>query len=157
MTPLGLAFTRGELRLSININEFVAGILDVDISILNPDLRKVVPGPGEVTVEPPATPSGPAPTTNPATSGLPADVPLYPGATNLQQFGTAWLFNAPDAPEIVASFYRSEMVQNGWSLITENSQEGQIVQGWQKGDRIASMQVMIDESKTTVTLAVISE
>ncbi len=95
--PIGLGFSKDELKLSIDIEEYEAGSLDVDIIIYDPNAPRDVP-PSAITPAPTAevTPAGPQPTVDPAQAGLPVDVPLYPGATGLQKFGdTVVIFNSP--------------------------------------------------------------
>jgi hypothetical protein len=152
--PLGLAFSQGSLILAINIDEYEAGSLDVDIVIFNPTLPRMLNAPPMPAVSP--TPSGPVPTINPATSGLPADVPLYPGATNLQQFNTAYFFDAPDIAQTVADFYTARMPQNGWSLLQALTEKGEFVQVWQKGEQLASLSVTAEAGVTKVVISIVN-
>ena len=75
---------------------------------------------------PTQTPSGPdkpLPTIDPAQSGLPSNVPLYPGATSLMQAGSAVMFKSTDPWEDVAGYYRKQLEALGWAAESEQSLE----------------------------------
>lgn len=154
--PLGLSFFSGDLLLSIDVDNAEAGGLDVTLMIYNPkeQAAAITPSP-----EAPSTPSGPLPTIDASQSGLPADVPLYPGATNLQKIpgiqGNA--FDAPDLPDQVAAFYRQEMVAAGWNLVNETKSEPLIIQMWQKASRMVSINLIPKDEKTKVRILTISQ
>jgi hypothetical protein len=77
-------------------------------------------------------------------------VPLYPGATDLQKIGPALRFNVPDAPDLVATFYRQQMPANGWTSIQEANSSGQIIQTWTKADRLGNFIISVKDGKTSV-------
>jgi hypothetical protein len=154
--PLGLSFFSGDQLLSIDVDNAETGGLDVTLVIYNPkeQAAAITPLP-----EAPSTPSGPLPTIDASQSGLPADVPLYPGATNLQKIpgmqGSA--FDAPDLPDQVAAFYRQEMVAAGWNLVNETKSETIIIQMWQKASRMVSINLSPKDEKTKVRILTISQ
>lgn len=154
--PLGLSFFSGDQLLSIDVDNAETGGLDVTLVIYNPkeQAAAITPLP-----EAPSTPSGPLPTIDASQSGLPADVPLYPGATNLLKIpgiqGNA--FDAPDLPDQVAAFYRQEMVAAGWNLVNETKSETLIIQMWQKASRIVSINLSPMDAKTNVRILTISQ
>jgi len=152
--PLGLSFSHGDQRLSINVDQADEGGLDVTLVIYNPTEQLAATAPA-ATISPEATttPAGPQPTIDPSKSGLPADVPLYPGATNLTNLGGQGIsFDAPDLPDQVATFYREKMVAAGWSLINEVKDGTMTVQAWQKTGRMVSLQINVKDEKTNVVV-----
>jgi hypothetical protein len=102
----------------------------------------------------PAAPGSPTPrpeaTINPAKSGLPEDVPLYPGATGLTAAGGNKLikFQTTDKPETVAKFYRERLAGAGWTGQPEQVVETRLIQQWTKAGRLI---VMIIASKDGIT------
>ena len=154
--PLGLSFSSGDQLLSIDVDNAEAGGLDVTLVIYNPNEQSAaITPPPEAT----STPSGPQPTIDPSKSGLPTDIPLYPGATNLQKMpGTQGIaFDAPDLPDQVAAFYRQEMVAAGWNLINEAKSGTSIIQMWQKASRMVSITISTKDAKTIVMIITIKQ
>jgi hypothetical protein len=152
--PMGMLFTNGDERLAITMDAVDAaegGGLDVNLFLYNPAELSAA-STAESTSTPAATlpPSGPQPTIDPSKSGLPADVPLYPGATDLQKIGSALRFSVPDAPDLVATFYRQQMPANGWTSLQEANSGGQIIQTWMKADRIGNFIISVKDGKTSV-------
>jgi CheY-like chemotaxis protein len=158
--PLGLTFVNGDQELSIDVDNAEAGGLDVTLMIYNPNEQaaastSATPPPAGAT----STPSGPLPTIDASKSGLPTDISLYPGATNLQKIpGTQGIaFDVPDLPDQVDAFYRQEMVAAGWNLINETKSEATIVQMWQKASRMASINISTANAKTNVMILIITQ
>ncbi len=60
----------------------------------------------DITIEPPA---------DAASGGLPEDVPMYEGATNVNSMAGMSFFSAPDEVTTVADFYLEAMPENGWT------------------------------------------
>jgi hypothetical protein len=154
--PLGLSFFSGDQYLSIDVDEAEAGGLDVTLVIYNPkEQAAAITPPPEAT----STPSGPLPTIDASQSGLPADVPLYPGSTNLLKVpgmqGSG--FVAPDLPDQVTAFYRQEMAAAGWDLVNETKVETIIIQIWQKASRMATIKISYEDSKTNVMIITTSQ
>lgn len=149
--PVGLSFTNGDQMLSINLDQVnESGLIDVAFVIYNPDELAEADA---LAADATTTPAGPQPTIAPSASGLPADIPLYPGATNLLNLSKQGIsFNVPDTPEQVANFYREQMTTVGWSLLNEFKDEMMVVQTWQKQDRAISLHISIADNITTVTI-----
>jgi hypothetical protein len=79
------------------------------------------------------------PTTDPATSRLPPDVPIYPGATGFEVVpGVTLSFSAPAPLEVVSSFYQQKLSVAGWietrSLTPSAGGSPELVQYWRKVD-----------------------
>ena len=93
----------------------------------------------------PAAPGSPTPrpeaTINPAKSGLPEDVPLYPGATGLTAAAGNKLikFQTTDKPETVAKFYRERLTGTGWTGQPEQVVDTRLIQQWTKAGRLIVM------------------
>jgi hypothetical protein len=149
--PFGLSFQQGDLRLSIDIDEGTAGGLDVDLVVYNPGEQTASPAPTPVAT---VTPSGPLPTVNPAESGLPTDVPLYPGATDLKKLpNTGVKFSTSDPPDVVAKFYRDRLKTFKWTLQNEMKPAAdKVVQNWMKSGRMLVVMIQVENGTTTVML-----
>jgi hypothetical protein len=89
-------------------------------------------------------PLPPTPTTAPTElpgSGLPSDIPIYPGAqpVNLptSQAGQA-SFQVTATPEMVSSFYQQQMPQQGWkkTQLNDNGADG-VILAFRKDTRVA--------------------
>jgi hypothetical protein len=158
-TPYGLTFRKGDLILSIMMDMAESGGLDITILLFNFKDRAAISANERIsTPQLTATPSGPQPTIDPAKSGLPADVPLYPGATSLKTIGVqGFSFTAPDLPDAVAAFYRQRMAAAGWSSMNEMKNGTMIIQTWQKSGRIVSIQIRENAGKTTVLIMVMNQ
>jgi hypothetical protein len=68
----------------------------------------------------------PAPT-QPASSGLPSDIPIYPGAQLVGNPSTNQAtFQAPADQETISKFYQQQMPQQGWKTgqIQDNGADG---------------------------------
>jgi hypothetical protein len=97
----------------------------------------VPPAGGEPAEEPEAT----------LPTGFPADVPVYPGARPTGSLaatgkGMVVTFQSADPPQKVLSFYRTQFVEQGWSISGEASILGQGALSGTKGDRTASVVVV---------------
>jgi hypothetical protein len=158
--PLGLKFTNGDQVLTINVDNAEAGGLDVTLMIYNPKEQVAASTPPtNPTAGGTSTPSEPLPTIDASTSGLPEDISLYPGATDLQKIpGTQGIaFDAPDLPDQVDAFYNQEMVASGWTLLNETKGEATIIQLWQKANRMTSINISTKDAKTNVMILIISQ
>ena len=148
--PYAMDFEKDGRYLTLSIDQADPGGLDVSLVIYKPAAQTALPdSPPEET----ATPTGPQPTVDPAVSGLPDDVPLYPGATGLLKMDVMVMFDVPDAPDTVAKYYREKMLAAHWTLVNEMDQNGQIVQTWQKDGRILPVIVSTESGKTSVMVA----
>jgi hypothetical protein len=152
--PFGLTFDKGGELLTIVVDTAEGGGLDVTITEYNPKERAEIAA-SQPTSTPSVTvrPTGPQPTIDPSKSGLPSDIPLYPGATNLRNMGGQGIaFDAPDQLDQVAAFYRQHMAAGGWKSITDMQDGTSLVQVWQKAGRMVSLQISLKDGKTTVIL-----
>ena len=141
-------FDQADQRLTLYINEDEQGGLDVDLLITIPGM---VPQEA-LTVTPSGNPA-PATTIDPEESGLPNDIPLYPGATDLVNTGELVMFKTSDAPADIAIYYRQQMITNGWDLIDETNTSDIIMQTWTKSDTITTVTVVAQDAKTSVVIA----
>ncbi len=91
-------------------------------------------------------PTATAPATESAAAlpaGFPADVPVYPGARPTGSLaatrtGMVVTFQSTDAPDKVFAFYRTQLVERGWSISGEASFLGQGALSGTKDNRTAS-------------------
>jgi hypothetical protein len=110
-------------------------------------------GPG-MTAQPAAT-SQPAATADFSKSGLPSDVPLYPGATNLVALaGKGMQFSTSDTPVVVTSFYKTHLTASGWSLLSEATSGDHTAQIWQKNGKTLNVVVTSQNGETTIILTI---
>ena len=150
--PVGLAFSQGDLSLSINIDSADAGGLDVSILIYNPEAQAAAETPAASTPETAAT-LGPQPTVEESESGLPEDVPLYPGAAGLTQLSDEMIrFQTEDAKSQVDQTYQDDMPIQGWTLLSRTEQGGGVIQAWTKDERIVTVTIMPQGNKTIVMI-----
>ena len=106
------------------------------------------------TAQPAATPHQPAATADFSKSGLPSDVPPYPGATNLVSLGGMGIqFSTGDTPPAVASFYKTHLSASGWSILNEVTSGDHTVQMWQKNGKTLNVVVTAQNGGATVVLA----
>ncbi|HEY7126200.1 MAG TPA: hypothetical protein VH540_19815 [Ktedonobacterales bacterium] len=102
-----------------------------------------------------------APTTRPTPSvntGLPDDIPLYPGA---QLVGTTApgqaSFQMPGSPQAISSYYQAQMPEHGWKTdqVQDNGADG-ILLAFSKPGRIAHFAIAPGTSaqQTTVLITV---
>lgn len=158
--PLGLTFFSGDQLLSIDLDNAEAGGLEVTLVIYNPSEQAAALTPA-ATPPPGATgtPLGPLPTIDASQSGLPTDVPLYSGSTNLQKIpGMQGItFAAPVLPDQVASFYRQGMVAAGWNLMNETKSDPLIIQIWQKASRIVNIKLSTEAARTNVMIIITTQ
>jgi len=145
--PVGLAFSKGDLSLSVNIDSMDTGGLDVTIVIYNPKEQAAAATPAMT-----ATP-GLQPTVKKSESGLPEDVPLYPGATGLIPFSDmAIQFETSDTPDQVDQYYQEQMPAQKWTLLSRTTPEGNIIQLWTKDNRVVTISILPQGKKTVVMI-----
>lgn len=124
------------------------GLIDVTITVADLEAAPLQP-----TEAAPTQTSGPLPTVDPSKSGLPDDIPLYPGATDLKNMGMAILYTAPDPPDPVAQFYRDEMKKNNWTFLNSQSARGNTILIWQKSGQMATIAIQVEEGKVKVVVS----
>jgi hypothetical protein len=146
--PYFIHYTRDRLRLTLSLSANEDDSLGVEMMLV--DLVAAQPG---AAPQPTPTSAGtptPEPTANPADSGLPAGVPLYPGAAGLMKASGAVIFTAADPWKNVAAYYKDQMTANGWSITDEYSLEDGVTQMWKKDGAMISMLIVADAGKTRV-------
>ena len=91
----------------------------------------------DFTIEPPA---------DAASGGLPEDIPMYEGATNVNAMAGMSFFSTPDDVTAVADFYVEAMPENGWTRdeAQDLESEGTVMYTFEKEGRMA--QITITES-----------
>jgi hypothetical protein len=148
--PWNASFTNGDRHLTLSLDEGDPSGVDVTIALIGQG------GQGE------ATPTGSAPTDTPGVqptinksqSGLPADIPLYPGATGLSKAGSqVFQFETSDTPDQVDQYYQQQMPAQKWTLLNSTKQGVNIIQAWQKDKRVVTIAIMPQGGKTIVTIA----
>jgi hypothetical protein len=150
--PVGLAFSKADLSLSINIDSAEGSGLDVTIMISNPKEQAAA-----VTPAMTATP-GLQPTVEISESGLPVDVPLYPGATGLNSPAAKMIqFQTDDTPELVDQFYQQQMTAQEWTLLSSTKQGVNISQVWNKDNRVVAISILPQGNKTVVMITFVNQ
>ncbi len=139
-------FDQGSQRLTLYINEGEQKGVDVDLLITIPEIAAV--NPHEDAAETPA----PAVPVDPATSGLPDDIPLYPGATDLIKTGELVMFNIMDTPADAADYYRQQMTANGWELDADFNNTDVIMQTWKKSKLTSTVTIITQDGETSVII-----
>jgi len=91
-------------------------------------------------------------TVNPADSGLPEDILLYPGVTNLLVAGELVKANSSDSPEALADFYLQKMPALGWTKVIHNQMEGVFTSAWQKNGRSVNITILSENGVTTLII-----
>jgi hypothetical protein len=78
-------------------------------------------------------------------SGLPEDVPIYPGAE--VSFSTEGMtaFNAADGVSDVADFYREALSAEGWTMESDDEMGSMVQQTWKKGERTLTLLVSSED------------
>ena len=138
--PVSLSFAKGDLKLAVNIDDSDQGGLDVDVLIYMHGARPAVPS--AATAAPGAAPpASPVATVNPAESGLPDDIPLYPGVTGMVKMAGTLKVDSSDPVDSVVNFYLQQMPALGWELMQNIPSGDTTVLMWQKQERIVSITV----------------
>jgi hypothetical protein len=96
------------------------------------------------------------PTADASQSGLPSDVPLYPGATDLKKlpnFGVS--FSTSDPPDSVAEFYRDQLKTFKWNLQNELKPAADtVIQTWMMSNRMLVVNIGVKNGATTVMIMI---
>jgi hypothetical protein len=159
----GLSYSKDGHLLKILLDARDEGLL-VSVLHSNPEHLTPLP-PGDLsdfelpedTSNPDAT-SPPEPTLDPVQLGLPPDVPLYPGARNVQSMsGMGASFITGDSVEQVIQFYTEMLTQAGWQSTPMPSQAGEMMI-WMKGNAMLNLSVQSSgDGSTQISIMAISE
>lgn len=88
-------------------------------------------------------------------TGVPEDIPIYPGATDQAIMDDLIMFSSADPVADVAEFYRNEMPRQGWTAGEESTLGNMVTQEWTKGNRKASLMIAPkDEGGCSVMITV---
>jgi hypothetical protein len=147
--PFVALFTNGDRRISLRLSAAKPSGVEVSFLLLGAfgSSGATKPG-GEATATP-----GIVPTVEKSESGLPVDVPLYPGATDLSSPAPEMLrFQTDDTPDQVDKYYQEQMPLQNWSSLSITNQQGTIIQVWTKEKRIVSVTIVPQGNKTIVMI-----
>ena len=87
-------------------------------------------------------------------SPLPDDVPMYPNTTDFFAMEGMVSFNSPDAPATVGDFYAQELPGEGWTLSSDQSMGGMVMQTWTKSGRELSLIISDENGGAAVVLSI---
>ncbi len=149
--PFLMDFRKGDQVLTL----FLSGS---DNNLMNVELQfSTIPkSSSKSEVDLPATPSGvltPAPTIDPVESGLPEDIPLYPGSFNLMETGEFVMFISPDTIDVVVSFYHEQLITNEWTLTNDISDTNTVTQSWSKNNAEMMITFVLEDGKTRIVIS----
>ncbi len=148
--PVYFDFSKGGLRLTVDltVNEdqtTAVALIVVDVAAQAAE----APHPTQA----PTKPAGPLPTIDPAKSGLPSNVPLYPGATDLLQAGGAVMFASADAWQDVAGYYREQLSALGWVPESEQPMGNGVTMILNQGDQMLILNIIAEDGQTQVIVS----
>ncbi len=150
--PFAASFTNGNRRISLHLAKAKPSGVDVTFLLLGAAGSSAATEPTAMPGLPTATP-GIQPTVEKSESGLPKDVPLYPGATDLSSPAPEILrFQTDDTPDQVDKYYQEQMPLQNWSSLSITNQQGTIIQVWTKDKRIVSVTIVPQGNKTIVLI-----
>jgi hypothetical protein len=151
--PFAASFTNGSRQISLHLAEAKPSGVDVTFLLLGAAGSSAATEPTAMPGLPTPT-RGAAPTVPISESGLPADIPLYPGATGLTSLTAEMVqFQTGDTAEKVAQWYQEQMPLQQWTLVNSMKQGTTIIQLWSKNNRAVTITVMPQGDKTAVMIA----
>jgi hypothetical protein len=151
--PFAASFTNGSRQISLHLAEAKPSGVDVTFLLLGAAGSSAANEPTAMPGLPTPT-RGAAPTVPISESGLPADIPLYPGATGLTSLTAEMVqFQTGDTAEKVAQWYQEQMPLQQWTLVNSMKQGTTIIQLWSKNNRAVTITVMPQGDKTAVMIA----
>jgi hypothetical protein len=86
-----------------------------------------------------------------AQPGLPDDIPMADGATEVSSFDTMTTFQVAGPQDEMIDFYKTEMAANGWKL---EESPFDAMMSFTKGDRTATIMMAEEDGTTSVTIMV---
>jgi len=150
--PYVMSFNNGADGLSVNIDKSDQAGLDVDVYLYR--FPQKAGSSTHATETPGATqPKKPAATVNPALSGLPDDIPLYPGVTDMINMGTSIRVISTDTVDAIGNFYKEKMPTLGWTLFNEQKSNDAEILIWQKEERTISIMVSPSNGVSFIAIA----
>ncbi len=157
--PYMASFTQAEQTLDLVLDEAESNGIRVDIFIRIQQMS-ILPEGTQATATTVSSGSGvptPVATIDPSASGLPDDIPLYPGATDLFSMDTVTMFSSTDDIGLIQEYYKQAMADNGWSLSLEQNAEGTQLQQWSKNGVEIFITMSADGGRVTVVITRITE
>jgi hypothetical protein len=114
------------------------------------------------TSEPGAEPSAESPTQEPGigeetpevASSLPADLPVYPGASVMSQADQVIVLQTGDSTEKVSAYYEKEMTDLGYTAGETVNSGGMVMLSWQKDQTTLNIVIMSQGSSTMISITV---
>jgi hypothetical protein len=149
--PFLMDFRKGNQVLTLLLSKTEDNPLNVELQVSSiPDANaKSEPGLDSTPTGEP----GPEPTIDPAESGLPKDVPLYPGSIGLMKTGEFVMFIAPDQIDVVASYYRQQLISNEWTLANDILAANTVTQMWSKNNTEMMISFVLEDGKTRMVIS----
>ncbi|HZW05078.1 MAG TPA: hypothetical protein VFF68_14185, partial [Anaerolineaceae bacterium] len=158
----GLSYSKDGSLLNILLEPDEEGLLLVSVLLSDPAQLTLLPPADIEDFELPEGDAGlaaEAPTEapiDPLLLGLPPDVPLYPGATQVQSMsGMGVSFSTSDSVDQVAQFYSDVFTQAGWQSSPIPAQAGGMMI-WMKGNGLLNLSIQaVDDGTTRVSIMVV--
>jgi hypothetical protein len=151
-TPVYFDYTQGTLRLTVYLFSNPDQTTGVRLSVV--DTAYQPERTPKLTQTPVGSPT-PAPTIDAEKSGLPANMPLYPGATSLQSVGNSFMFLSSDFWEEVAAFYRKELPARGWTNSSEQDFDDGVSIIWTQENTMLVLNITKSGAETAVNISLI--
>ena len=154
--PVYVDFTQDGLRLTVNLTskeDHTEAVATTAVALVVVDAAAQAAQAPHPTQEAPSGPGEPLPTIDPAQSGLPSNVPLYPGATSLIQAGSAVMFQSTDPWEDVAGYYRTQLEVLGWAAESEQTLENGVSMIWNQNGEMLIVNIMASDDQTQIVVA----
>lgn len=87
--------------------------------------------------------------------GMPADLPEYPGATDMMSMGTMTMFTVTDDVETVNAFYVNALESGGWTEDEDSMVSAEVASStWQKDGQTLSLLVSSGDDGTSVMISI---
>lgn len=149
--PFLMDFRKGDQVLTLFLSESEDSLTDVELQISKIPKSSSKSEPDLIST--PTVGPGQEPTIDPAESGLPEDIPLYPGSVNLMKTGEFVMFIAPESIDVVASYYRQQLIGNEWTLTNDTSAANTVTQSWSKNNTEMMITFVLEDGKTRIVIS----
>ena len=152
--PLSIIIEKGEERLSLTISPGDPSGLDIDITLFRLTAARGTTGNStgsEGTSQPNPNPT-PGAEVSQVESGLPEDIPLYPGVTDLFKTGNTIRVTSSNPVSSIADFYSQQMPARGWTLFNSQNPNDAVLQIWQKESRVVSIMITPNNPATFLVI-----